>query len=66
MTIYEKAEAELHRQGLTNAQAYDNSLWIGAWLDDLECTIDIIVHESQVMDLADDYDELKKKTNDTI
>ena len=63
MTIYEKAVAELHRQGLTNAQAYDNSLWIGAWLDDLECTIDIIVHDDQVKYLAEEYEKSEDYVN---
>tara|TARA_R110000751_G_scaffold9082_1_gene34864 strand:- start:86 stop:277 length:192 start_codon:yes stop_codon:yes gene_type:complete len=61
MTIYEKAVAELHRQGLTNATFEDNVVWVGAWLDDLECTIDISVHEIQVMNLADDYDEYTRE-----
>ena len=63
MTIYEKAVAELHRQGLTNAQAYDNKVWIGAWRDDLECTIDIIVHDDQVKDLAEEYEKSEDYVN---
>jgi len=57
MTIYQKAVAELRRQGLSNAEEYDNKVWIGAWVDDLECTIDIIVHPDQVKDLAKDYEK---------
>ena len=57
MTIYQKAVAELRRQGLSNAEEYDNKVWIGAWVDDLECTIDIIVHPDQVKDLAKEYEK---------
>lgn len=57
MTIYQKAVAELRRQGLSNAEEYDNKVWIRAWVDDLECTIDIIVHPDQVKDLAKEYEK---------
>jgi hypothetical protein len=63
MTIYQKAVAELHRQGLTNAEEHDNKVWIGAWVDDLECTIDIIVHDDQVKDLAEEYEKSEEYVN---
>jgi hypothetical protein len=63
MTIYQKAVAELRRQGLSNAEEYDNKVWIGAWVDDLECTIDIIVHPDQVKDLAKEYEKSEEYVN---
>ena len=55
MTNSEKAVAELHRQGLSNAVEDEGKVFIGAWVDDLECTIDIEVHTDQVKQLAKDY-----------
>ena len=55
MTLSEKAVAELHRQGLSNAVEDEGKVFIGAWVDDLECTIDIEVHPDQVKQLAKDY-----------
>lgn len=55
MTLSEKAVAELHRQGLSNAVEDEGKVFIGAWVDDLECTIDIMVHPCRVKELAKDY-----------
>lgn len=55
MTLSEKAVAELHRQGLSNAVEDEGKVFIGAWVDDLECTIDIMVHPYRVKELAKDY-----------
>ena len=63
MTIHEKAVAELHRQGLTSAGLSDNEVTIEAWLDDLECTIDIIVHDNQVKTLAEEYEKSEDYVN---
>ena len=63
MTIYEKAVAELHRQGLTSAGIINEEVWIEAWLDDLECTIDIIVHDEQVKTLAEKYEKSEDYVN---
>ena len=57
MTLLEKAVAELHRQGLSNAEEYKGKVFIGAWVDDLECTIDIMVHPYRVKELAEDYEK---------
>ena len=57
MTLSEKAVAELHRQGLSNAVEDEGKVFIGAWVDDLECTIDIMVHRAQVKQLAKDYEK---------
>ncbi len=60
MTLLEKAVAELHRQGLSNSGEYEGKVFIGAWVDDLECTIDIEVHPDQVKTLAEDYENYIK------
>ena len=57
MTLSEKAVAELHRQGLSNAVEDEGKVFIGAWVDDLECTIDIEVHDDQVKQLAKDFEK---------
>ena len=57
MTLLEKAVAELRRQGLSNAEEYKGKVFIGAWVDDLECTIDIEVHPDQVKQLAKDFEK---------
>lgn len=57
MTLSEKAVAELHRQGLSNAVEDEGKVFIGAWVDDLECTIDIMVHPYRVKELAKDYEK---------
>ena len=57
MTLLEKAVAELHRQGLSNAEEYEVHVFIGACVDDLECTIDIMVHADLVKQLAEDYEK---------
>ena len=57
MTLSEKAVAELHRQGLSNAVEDKGKVFIGAWVDDLECTIDIEVHPDQVKQLAKDFEK---------
>ncbi len=57
MTLLEKAVAELHRQGLSNVYAHEGNVFVGAWVDDLECTIDIVVHPDQVKELAEDYEK---------
>ena len=54
------AVAELHRQGLSNAVEDEGKVFIGAWVDDLECTIDIEVHPNQVKQLAEDYENYTK------
>ena len=63
MTLLEKAVAELHRQGLSNAEEYEGHVFIGAWVDDLECTIDIMVHADQVKQLAEDYEKSEEYIN---
>lgn len=63
MTLLEKAVAELHRQGLSNAEEYKGKVFIGAWVDDLECTIDIEVHPDQVKQLAEDYEKSEEYVN---
>ena len=63
MTIYEKAVAELHRQGLTSAGIINDEVYIEAWLDDLECTIDITVHDEQVKVLAEKYEKSEDYVN---
>ena len=45
------------------SEEYDNKVWIGAWVDDLECTIDIIVHPDQVKDLAKEYEKSEEYVN---
>ena len=57
MTLLEKAVAELHRQGLSNAYTDESHVFVGAWVDDLECTIDIMVHPYRVKELAEDYEK---------
>ena len=63
MTLLEKAVAELHRQGLSNAEEYEGKVFIGAWVDDLECTIEIEVHPEQVKQLAKDYEKSEEYVN---
>ena len=63
MTLLEKAVAELHRQGLSNAYTDESHVFIGAWVDDLECTIDIEVHHDQVKQLAKDYEKSEEYVN---
>tara|TARA_R100001510_G_C7656338_1_gene216228 strand:- start:522 stop:731 length:210 start_codon:yes stop_codon:yes gene_type:complete len=63
MTLLEKAVAELHRQGLSNAEEYKGKVYIGAWVDDLEDTIEIEVHHDQVKELAEDYEKSEDYVN---
>jgi hypothetical protein len=63
MTIYQKAVAELHRQGLTNAGEHKDKVYVDAWVDDLECTIEIMVHPDQVKELAEDYEKSEEYVN---
>ena len=63
MTLLEKAVAELHRQGLSNAEEYKGKVYIGAWVDDLEDTIEIEVHPDQVKELAEDYEKSEDYVN---
>tara|TARA_R100000781_G_scaffold99051_1_gene62669 strand:+ start:364 stop:573 length:210 start_codon:yes stop_codon:yes gene_type:complete len=63
MTLLEKAVAELHRQGLSNAYAHEGNVFVGAWVDDLECTIDIMVHPYEVEEFAKDYEKSEEYVN---
>ena len=63
MTLLEKAVAELHRQGLSNTYAHEGYVFVGAWVDDLEDTIDIMIHPAQVKQLAKDYEKSEEYVN---
>ena len=69
MNTYDKALAELHKQGIPSAHIAggegDIGIYVGCWRSDLDYTISMRIHEEEINYYANQFDKHNATSNHT-